>query len=334
VGQALDNIRRVAPELAENIHIVRNRDDLDPRHYSPEEWENMQQGEGFYDERDGSTVIFTDNLPPGDGTMDAVGHAERVILHERVGHAGLDALLRGSPYHRMRWDTLVESLPNNDRIRGEMEQISQERGYEHLRENPRALADEWFARTVQGLTPEQLASLKPDTRLGAMWVTFKDMLSRMVLGKTTQAWTDAQVRGLVIKGREALRQPLRPQGDGTGVGPGLRFSRTRTGTTRRNRSDWRQTRDLWDQTGYGSLLSDTNRRLIARGRVPVVDDAWIAIHPEDAGLRGEQVRIHHVQGLPINTPLPKSRHMDTHMPGGFRHNPGGVGSQLPLYLPP
>ncbi len=109
---------------------------------------------------------------------------------------------------------------------------------------------------------------------------------------------------------------------------------TRTGTVRTNPADWRATRDLWDELDYGEVLSDANRSKIAAGRTPVVDDAWIAIHPEDAGLVGEQIRMHHVQGLPITVPLPVSRHLDAHMPGGFRYNPGGPGSQLPIYPAP
>jgi RHS repeat-associated protein len=107
---------------------------------------------------------------------------------------------------------------------------------------------------------------------------------------------------------------------------------TRLGITRTNPADWRATRDLWDELGYGEVLSNGNRAKISIGRTPLVDDAWVAIHPEDAGLLGEQIRMHHVQGLPFTVPLPASRHLNAHMPGGFRYNPGGTGSQLPLYL--
>jgi hypothetical protein len=109
---------------------------------------------------------------------------------------------------------------------------------------------------------------------------------------------------------------------------------TRTGTTRKNATDWKATRDLWDELGYGELLSEANRKLIAVRKAPMVDDAWIAIHPEDAGLRGERITMNHVHGLPMTGPLPKTRHLNAHMPGGYRHNPGGPGSQLPIHLPP
>jgi filamentous hemagglutinin len=109
---------------------------------------------------------------------------------------------------------------------------------------------------------------------------------------------------------------------------------TRTGITRKNRTDWKATRDLWDELGYGEVLSGANRKLIKSNRTPRVDAEWIAIHPEDAGLIGERISMHHVQALPLTVPLPKSRHVDVHMPGGYQRNTGGPGSQLPIYLPP
>jgi hypothetical protein len=109
---------------------------------------------------------------------------------------------------------------------------------------------------------------------------------------------------------------------------------TRLGITRNNPADWRATRDLWDNTGYGDILSDANRAAIARGRTPVVDSSWVRNFPEDAGLLGERIPMHHIQGTPITVPLPATRHLDAHMPGGFRYNPGGPGSALPVYPAP
>jgi HNH/Endo VII superfamily nuclease toxin with a HHH motif len=106
---------------------------------------------------------------------------------------------------------------------------------------------------------------------------------------------------------------------------------TRLGIKRRNPADWRATRDLWDKAGYGGVLSDANRVAIARGRTPVVDGPWIRYFPEDAGLLGERIPMHHIGGSPITVPLPATRHLDGHMPGGFRYNSGGPGSTLPAY---
>lgn len=110
-------------------------------------------------------------------------------------------------------------------------------------------------------------------------------------------------------------------------------STTRLGVTRNNPADWRATRDLWDNTGYSEILSEANRSAIAKGRTPVVDEDWIKHFPEDAGLFGEKIPMHHIQGTPVSVPLPATRHMDAHMPGGYRYNPGGPGSAVPSYPP-
>ena len=133
----------------------------------------------------------------------------------------------------------------------------------------------------------------------------------------------------------ATEAPDVTSGAGQASRPGSNRGRntTRLGVKRNNRADWRATVDLWDQSGYGHLLSAANRASIAAGRTPVVHNAWIAGFPEDAGLKGEQIPMHHFRGLPLTIPLPYPRHLDAHMPGGFRRNSGSVGSALPIYPP-
>ena len=106
---------------------------------------------------------------------------------------------------------------------------------------------------------------------------------------------------------------------------------TRLGVTRTNAADWRDLRDHWDTLGYSEILSSTNRTAIATGRTPKVDADWIKVFPEDAGLHGERIPMHHIGGLPVTIPLPATRHMDAHMPGGYRYNSGGPGSAAPFY---
>ncbi|MEE1937635.1 hemagglutinin repeat-containing protein [Pseudomonas sp. 148P] len=133
-------------------------------------------------------------------------------------------------------------------------------------------------------------------------------------------------------------RPVKETGaEGTGEivspAPVVSSGTTRTGVVRTNAADWRALRDNWDDLGYGQILSTENRAAIAKGRTPKVDDAWIKVFPEDAGLKGERIPMHHIQGSPLTVPLPDTRHLDAHMPGGFRYNPGGPGSALPAYPP-
>ncbi|MCY2990852.1 MAG: hypothetical protein NTY19_23695, partial [Planctomycetota bacterium] len=100
---------------------------------------------------------------------------------------------------------------------------------------------------------------------------------------------------------------------------------TRLGVVRSNTSDWRSLRNVWDNSGAGDILSPANRQRIADGIVPEVDSHWIRWFPGDSGLIGEPIPMHHIQGTSISVPLPASRHLDAHMPGGYRYNPGGPG---------
>lgn len=125
---------------------------------------------------------------------------------------------------------------------------------------------------------------------------------------------------------------LMPSNGGTGPNRWMRMNgggsgnTTRLGVPRDNPGAWRDMRDLWDQTDHGGILSPANRTRIQDGLTPHVDDHWIQWFPGDAHLKGELIPMHHIQGTPIVVPLPATRHLDAHMPGGFRFNPGGPGT--------
>ncbi|MEM6791112.1 MAG: RHS repeat-associated core domain-containing protein [Myxococcota bacterium] len=97
---------------------------------------------------------------------------------------------------------------------------------------------------------------------------------------------------------------------------------TRTGVRRNNPRDWRFWRDVGKSTGVDAL-SPSNLKRIAKKRVPVVDEQWLKWFPGDR--LGEKISIHHVAGTRFNLPLRKTNHLDAHMPGGFKLNPGGPG---------
>ena len=84
----------------------------------------------------------------------------------------------------------------------------------------------------------------------------------------------------------------------------LNKNTTRTGVIRNNPRDWRRLRDLWDRVGLDDILSPMNRREIAAGRTPRVDDNWIRWFPGDAHLRVQRIPMHHINGPPLTIPLP------------------------------
>ncbi|MBX3273064.1 MAG: hypothetical protein KF729_22565 [Sandaracinaceae bacterium] len=100
---------------------------------------------------------------------------------------------------------------------------------------------------------------------------------------------------------------------------------TRRGVVRANLADWRRLVQVWDSVGLGDIISAANRARLRAHRMPRVDEAWVEWFPGDLHLLNEIITIHHIGGWRFHVPLPRSRHIDAHAPGGFRHNPGGPG---------
>ena len=98
--------------------------------------------------------------------------------------------------------------------------------------------------------------------------------------------------------------------------------------------DWKAFIEGWDRLGYGDLISLSNRLRLKERHSPVVDDNWIAYHPEDAGLRGEVIDIHHVFGELFKQPLPVTRHRNVTNPKSVGYSAGGIGGQAPYYSEP
>lgn len=111
-----------------------------------------------------------------------------------------------------------------------------------------------------------------------------------------------------------------------------RSNTTRFGVPRNSRADWHMFREQWDKAGYGEILSPANRARIDRGISPVVDETWVRYFTEDAGLIGEKIHIHHIDGSALRLPWPRTRHRDAHLPGGTSQNFGGPGSAAPFYV--
>lgn len=171
---------------------------------------------------------------------------------------------------------------------------------------------------------------------GVGWVSAKDLTAGMrldeadgsddsaVLSSTTELHPEGiKVYNFEVEGDHTYFVED-GQGDRTAVWV-HNTCQTAMGVIRQNAKDWRALRDSWDASGYGSILSQANRELIAAGSPPTVDAAWITAFPGDESLLGEQIRMHHVGGYPLTVPLPVTRHIDAHMPGGFRYNRGGPG---------
>ncbi len=139
--------------------------------FSPQQLDALQSAEGFFDKSSGHSVIIAGNIVPRPGET-ATSAVTRVILHERVGHDGLDLLL-GRGVHQKRWQTLLGQIPDT-----EMQAIAQEKGYEDIAGDKAALGLEWFARRVE----KDPSLLEKQPLLKELWETLKRALTDFMAG--------------------------------------------------------------------------------------------------------------------------------------------------------
>ena len=272
---------------------------------------NMRQwGEGVIDRLDEAAVA------DGGGLVTALAALARTPARSFTsfmqGTAGTVSLLDG-------------------RVRGEISD-----GLSQVMSDPgligRAASDYWRSRTLADMAADLYANGAAGAMMGGAGAAALGRLNRMPgLGRDVGEIGQAAMRN--ISGGSPLSGSLAVQRGVVGnIGRAALqaaerrpSNSTRNGVVRTNAADWRTVRNLWDELGYGEILSDANRAAIARGKVPRVDDAWIAVFPEDAGLMRERISMHHINGSVVTIPLPATRHLDAHISGVYGYNPGGPG---------
>jgi len=105
VGPKLTFVTNPAELLASNYAAENS--------FTAEEVAQMQEAEAFFDNDTGYTIVFTDAIEvrPGESERAAVA---RVILHERVGHDGFNALHQHEAKFRESWDRLSAKIPSTE----------------------------------------------------------------------------------------------------------------------------------------------------------------------------------------------------------------------------
>ncbi len=212
-------LRQNAPEIAQGIRLVPNRDALIETDFHPDDWAGMAEAEGFFDPRTGLTVIFTDQVEIREGeTMSRA--VVRVAIHERIGHAGLEALRQADASFAKRWASLVEGIENDPTLSAEVAAIAEQPGYEHLADDPAGLVEEWFARRVEAMSDAELKALKPTSAVGRLWQALKDLLNRWTGRFARSEWTVRELREIMALSKQALRDggPVGVEAGGSGQG--------------------------------------------------------------------------------------------------------------------
>lgn len=204
-ADGLAKLRATAPILAQGVRLVPNRDSLRQQDYDPADWDAFtgpDATEAFFDPQTGGVIVLTENLRRRAGETPARATA-RAILHERIGHAGLAALRQMDAAFDARWNKLMEAVLEDGAVADEIAALHAH-GYDHLSDSQ--LVEEWFARQVESMTPEQLQALKPASTLGKLWQWLKDAL-RKLTGRFNRAdWTARELKEIMALSRQALER--------------------------------------------------------------------------------------------------------------------------------
>ena len=177
---------------------------VNPAELTPEELEKIQNAEGFLDNSTGDTIIICENtvLEPGETPRSAIA---RVILHERVGHEGLNILLASDPAFAERWATFAARIP-----RAELNAIAAQKGYEDIAGDRNLLAFEWFARQIK---PEGLSQVP---LVNQMWFALKTFLRGIYSGFAGRSDFNTELRKIIKLAQNAAingtADPTTPEG--------------------------------------------------------------------------------------------------------------------------
>lgn len=166
--------------------------------FTTQEQEAMQEAEAFFDNLTGHTIVFTDQitLQPGETPIRAVA---RVLLHERVGHEGINVLLQSDAAFAGRVAKLVNQIPV-----AELDAIEAEGGYGQL--DRMQLALEWLARQAESIEGGRNAAKIEGGLKGVakqLWQAFKEMLARMFAGFSRTAAAAHEIHEVITRAREA-----------------------------------------------------------------------------------------------------------------------------------
>lgn len=181
--------------------------------FTAEEIAGMADAEAFYDQLTGHTIVFTDQISirEGETPMRAVA---RVLLHERVGHEGVNTLIAQDASALNRWNKIASLIPA-----AELDGIAAEAGYTHLSGDRAQLALEWLARKVESVEGARSAidierSLAGTAR--QLWQALKEMLARAFAGFSRSAAFAHEVHEIINLARDAAMKgsadPATPAG--------------------------------------------------------------------------------------------------------------------------
>lgn len=162
---------------------------------------NIETAEAFYDGQTGHTILFTDQIDVREGES-PMRAAARVLIHERIGHEGVNYLLRTDVKFAERFVKMVNQIPA-----AELDAIANLNGYESLTGDRLQLALEWLARQTERIEGARNATDIEGGLKGVakqLWQAVKEWLQRLFANFSRSAANAAEVNALITKAREAI----------------------------------------------------------------------------------------------------------------------------------
>jgi hypothetical protein len=159
----------------------------------------LEGTEAFYDNLTGSTVVLLDQIGLREGET-PIRAVARVLLHERVGHEGVNALLKDST-EAAKWDKLAGRIPQ-----AELDGIATESGYTHLAGDRGQLALEWLARQAERIEGARNAAAIEGGLTGIakqLWQALKELLGKVFANFSRSASFAQEVAEIITRARGA-----------------------------------------------------------------------------------------------------------------------------------
>lgn len=219
--------------------------------FTAEELAGMQAAEAFFDERTGHTVIFTEQVELREGET-PIRATARVLLHERVGHDGVNTLLALDPAFEARWLKLAEQIPA-----AALDAIAAEPGYAHLATDRAQLALEWLAREVERVMGARLARDIEGGLSGVvkqLWQALKEMLARVFSGFKREAAFAHEVHEVITLAHEAAVNGTADPVTLEGLAGRVQFSLGGTAVSHQAGTPYRVRNRAWRAIVTGSAL--------------------------------------------------------------------------------
>jgi len=152
------------------------------------------------------------------GMSEAPGNIHET-LRERAQRGGIEALRQEDPGYMLRTEKLLPELLQDRRVQAEMDAIRQEPGNEHLTKDDVALANEWFRRKLEKLTPAELAKLESGegkaTWEGILWGQLKDSVQLQMQEAGAKTLSDTEIQKLAVMVPQAQQEGAASNGSAT-----------------------------------------------------------------------------------------------------------------------